>query len=69
MKIQDNPFLVLHVKDFNIPDEEYEALCKWQDKHNEIPIHKGKSAGELGDRYSYILTPTSIGLAVRVKCD
>lgn len=53
---------------FSIPEEEYEAIKKWQEQH-EIDKHNGVMAhGVCGGRYTYCFTPTSIGTVGTVKC-
>lgn len=53
---------------FTIEPENVVRIKEWQTKH-EKEKHNGSSyAGTIGGRYTYELTPTSIGTFGRIKC-
>ena len=52
---------------YAITDEELAACYEWEEKHVEEK-HNGKEIGAIGGRFTYCLTPTSIGVCGAVKC-
>ena len=59
---------------FPITEDEENAIKKWCDEHDrkkhglKTDKDKMKAGGCIGGRYSYELTPTSIGIIGEVKC-
>jgi hypothetical protein len=53
--------------DFSISKDELETCRKWEEKHIKEK-HKGQNFGCIGGNYSYVLTPTSIGMSGYIKC-
>jgi hypothetical protein len=50
---------------FEVPKDRIEILEKWMDQHK--CKCKG-SATTIGGRFTYVFTPTSIGVFITVKC-
>lgn len=46
--------------------KEQKAALKWMKVHKKMC--KQKDVGAIGGRYSFEFTPTSIGMAIAVKC-
>lgn len=53
---------------YAITDEELTSCYEWEEKHVEEK-HKGKECGAIGGRFTYELTPTSIGICGAVRCN
>lgn len=52
---------------YAVTDEELAACYEWEERHVEEK-HKGKEVGAIGGRFTYELTPTTIGICGAVKC-
>jgi len=48
---------------FSLEEEQWGKVAEWR-KEREIPA---RYAGAIGGSYSYIFTPTSIGLVIQVR--
>lgn len=51
---------------FELTDSEREKVRSWIDQHQKD--HPMKSTGAIGGRWTYMFTPTSIGVAKRISC-
>ena len=52
---------------FPMTEEEVQKAEKWMKEHDES-VHKDKSSGAIGGRYTYEFTPTSIGVFCGLRC-
>ncbi len=54
---------------FKLDDGERERLNTWLTKHNKkCKFNKPEFCGAIGGRLTYMFTPTSLGILVKVKC-
>jgi hypothetical protein len=54
---------------FKIDEAEARKLGEWLPEHDKNCRHAGgKNSGAIGGRLSYLFTPTSIGVVVKVMC-
>lgn len=52
---------------FTLTKEQVQEAREWTSKHNE-EVHKNRSAGAIGGRYTYKFTPTGLGTFASVVC-
>lgn len=52
---------------FTISDDEIARCETWQASH-EKECKFGSKTGTIGDRYSYVFTPTALGTIVSIQC-